>query len=92
MGGSLVGDKVGGHNVLEPAVVGVPIITGNSYFNFKEIIEAMKERELITIVENYQELSDLVSQRESLSSPQALVDFIHEKSGAIRKIISLIQL
>lgn len=92
MGGSLAGDKVGGHNVLEPAVVGVPIITGNSYFNFKEIIEAMKERELITIVENYQELSDLVGQRESLSSPQALVDFIHEKSGAIRKITSLIQL
>ncbi|TOP03623.1 3-deoxy-D-manno-octulosonic acid transferase, partial [Vibrio parahaemolyticus] len=28
MGGSLVGDKVGGHNVLEPAALGIPTITG----------------------------------------------------------------
>ncbi|EGU0166534.1 lipid IV(A) 3-deoxy-D-manno-octulosonic acid transferase [Vibrio parahaemolyticus] len=41
MGGSLVGDKVGGHNVLEPAALGVPIISGPSYYNFKEIVEAM---------------------------------------------------
>ncbi len=30
MGGSLVGDKVGGHNVLEPAALGVPIISGQA--------------------------------------------------------------
>ncbi|HGF7228129.1 TPA: lipid IV(A) 3-deoxy-D-manno-octulosonic acid transferase, partial [Vibrio cholerae] len=43
MGGSLLGDKVGGHNVLEPAALGIPIITGPSYYNFKEIIGAMIE-------------------------------------------------
>ncbi|MDN3697707.1 3-deoxy-D-manno-octulosonic acid transferase [Vibrio cortegadensis] len=37
VGGSLLGDKVGGHNVLEPAALGVPVITGPSYFNFEEI-------------------------------------------------------
>ncbi|MDF4887019.1 glycosyltransferase N-terminal domain-containing protein, partial [Vibrio parahaemolyticus] len=32
MGGSLIGDKVGGHNVLEPAMLEKVIITGPSYF------------------------------------------------------------
>jgi len=39
--GSLLGQKVGGHNVLEPAAMGVPVITGPSYFNFKEITEEL---------------------------------------------------
>ena len=39
--GSLLGQKVGGHNVLEPAAIGVPVITGPSYFNFKEITEEL---------------------------------------------------
>lgn len=49
MGGSLLGDKVGGHNVLEPAALGIPIITGPSYFNFKEIVEALHDTHGIVI-------------------------------------------
>lgn len=41
MGGSLLGDKVGGHNLLEPAAVGIPSITGPSYFNFNDITETL---------------------------------------------------
>ncbi|MGL4191275.1 MAG: lipid IV(A) 3-deoxy-D-manno-octulosonic acid transferase [Vibrio sp.] len=41
MGGSLLGNKVGGHNVLEPAALGVPVITGPSYYNFKEITDQL---------------------------------------------------
>ncbi len=37
VGGSLV--PVGGHNVLEPALVGVPVLFGPQMFNFKEIAE-----------------------------------------------------
>lgn len=37
VGGSLV--KVGGHNVLEPALAGVPVLFGMQMFNFKEIAE-----------------------------------------------------
>lgn len=43
MGGSLIGDKVGGHNVLEPAALGVPVITGPSYYNFTEIVNLLKK-------------------------------------------------
>lgn len=41
MGGSLLGNKVGGHNVLEPAALGVPVVTGPSYYNFKAITELL---------------------------------------------------
>ncbi|TVU61460.1 3-deoxy-D-manno-octulosonic acid transferase [Vibrio atlanticus] len=51
MGGSLLGDKVGGHNVLEPAALGVPTITGPSYFNFKEITERLLATDGIMICE-----------------------------------------
>ncbi len=37
VGGSLV--PVGGHNILEPAAIGVPILYGSQMFNFKEIAE-----------------------------------------------------
>ncbi|MDF5088831.1 3-deoxy-D-manno-octulosonic acid transferase, partial [Vibrio parahaemolyticus] len=50
MGGSLIGDKVGGHNVLEPAMLEKVIITGPSYFNFKEIVENLLAVDGILIV------------------------------------------
>ncbi|AMG13737.1 lipid IV(A) 3-deoxy-D-manno-octulosonic acid transferase [Vibrio vulnificus] len=49
MGGSLAGDKVGGHNVLEPAALGVPVITGPSYYNFKEITEELLAENSISV-------------------------------------------
>ncbi|EPT0965834.1 lipid IV(A) 3-deoxy-D-manno-octulosonic acid transferase [Vibrio vulnificus] len=49
MGGSLIGDKVGGHNVLEPAALGVPVIIGPSYYNFKEITEELLAENCISV-------------------------------------------
>ncbi|KGK10142.1 lipid IV(A) 3-deoxy-D-manno-octulosonic acid transferase [Vibrio navarrensis] len=51
MGGSLIGDKVGGHNVLEPAALGVPVITGPSFFNFKEITVELQQANGIIVSE-----------------------------------------
>jgi 3-deoxy-D-manno-octulosonic-acid transferase len=39
LGGSLVG--TGGHNPLEPAVWGVPVVSGTHVFNFREVYEEM---------------------------------------------------
>ena len=47
VGGSLV--KRGGHNPLEPAQFGVPVVMGESFENFREIVEAMQEAEAIRI-------------------------------------------
>ncbi len=49
VGGSLVAK--GGHNPLEPARFGVPVIMGSSYGNFREMVEAMRAEEAIAIVE-----------------------------------------
>ncbi|MEE3878806.1 lipid IV(A) 3-deoxy-D-manno-octulosonic acid transferase [Vibrio sp. YYF0003] len=50
MGGSLIGDKVGGHNVLEPIALGLPVLTGPSYYNFQDIVEAQIELNTVKVV------------------------------------------
>ncbi len=37
-------DPIGGHNVLEPAALGVPVIVGPNTFNFAEVTEQLIER------------------------------------------------
>ncbi len=52
MAGSLVGKKVGGHNMLEPAALGVAVINGPSYYNFKEITEELIAHQGIVVCES----------------------------------------
>ena len=40
VGGSLV--PAGGHNPLEPARFGVPVVVGSSFHNFREVVEKMR--------------------------------------------------
>ena len=58
VGGSLV--PTGGHNVLEPAAVGLPVITGPYTFNFAEISNTMLEAGVLQQVENVEQLSSVV--------------------------------
>jgi 3-deoxy-D-manno-octulosonic-acid transferase len=60
MGGSLLGDKVGGHNMLEPIALGVPVINGPSYFNFQEISEQLLAEDLMTICNSEFEMANSV--------------------------------
>jgi 3-deoxy-D-manno-octulosonic-acid transferase len=48
VGGSLV--AAGGHNPLEPAQFGVPVVMGGHYVNFRAMVEALRERDAIRIV------------------------------------------
>ena len=54
VGGSLV--KCGGHNPLEPAQFGVPVVIGPSYENFRDIVATMEKANAIRIVQNGEEL------------------------------------
>jgi 3-deoxy-D-manno-octulosonic-acid transferase len=47
VGGSLV--AAGGHNPLEPAQFGVPVVMGEHYANFRAIVEAMRAHDAIVI-------------------------------------------
>ena len=65
VGGSLV--PRGGHNPLEPAQFGVPVVIGPSYENFRDIVARLRAEQAIVIVNNPAELeaslSDCVEHR-----------------------------
>ena len=48
VGGSLV--PRGGHNILEPALYGVAVVTGNHYENFREIVNFFLSRNAVRVV------------------------------------------
>lgn len=95
MGGSLIGDKVGGHNVLEPAALGVPVITGPSYFNFQLIIEKMLQKKCITISHSDLNL-DIVRLIEDPKSrnqmTQKAYSIMSDSIGSIDKTVKSLQL
>jgi 3-deoxy-D-manno-octulosonic-acid transferase len=42
----------GGHNPLEPAQFGVPVLLGDQYANFREIVEGLKRAHAVAITRN----------------------------------------
>lgn len=50
VGGSLV--PVGGHNVLEPIAMKVPVLSGTQVYNFKTICRDLQDAQAIELVEN----------------------------------------
>ncbi len=66
MGGSLV--RIGGHNLLEPAFLAKPIITGPYTFKQNEMVELLKENDGIVQLESKEELKEKLL--ELLSSPE----------------------
>ena len=92
MGGSLVGDKVGGHNVLEPAILSVPVITGPSYFNFKEIVHDLESEQAIIITTESTLISSTLllltdSQIRKTQTSRAL-HYLNKNQGSLSKVLS----
>jgi 3-deoxy-D-manno-octulosonic-acid transferase len=67
VGGSLV--RRGGHNPLEPAQFGVPVVMGPSYENFRDVVGKMIAEDGIRIVQDKEELEpalvELLTDREA---------------------------
>ena len=59
VGGSLVAN--GGHNLLEPAALGKPVLSGPHLFNFLEIAAQLREAGALSEVENAMQLADKVA-------------------------------
>lgn len=59
VGGSLV--AVGGHNVLEPAALGMPVLSGPQVFNFREAVALLSEAGVLRIVESAEALAEAVA-------------------------------
>ena len=69
MGGTLA-DR-GGHNILEPAIFGKPVIVGPHMENFREIAEHFERHRAILRIESGEQLSEAVL---SAASDTALGD------------------
>lgn len=92
VGGSLV--PHGGHNVLEPCALGVPVIFGPHMFNFLEISQLTRERGAGIEVRDKRELKTVVSKL--LGDPnlrfkmgEAGKIFIEENKGALDRTLAL---
>ena len=58
VGGSLV--ERGGHNLIEPAVLGAPIIVGPHTFNFEDIVQEFLDNQACVRVSNQAQLLDAI--------------------------------
>lgn len=58
VGGSLI--PIGGHNLLEPALLYKPIITGPHVFNFTEIFKLLQQADAVCMVEDAASLAKIV--------------------------------
>jgi 3-deoxy-D-manno-octulosonic-acid transferase len=95
MGGSLLGDKVGGHNVLEPAALGVPVVTGPSYYNFQEIVEKLINMNCIDVCSSPESLAlktiDFFADKNKQDESKLRLEiFIKSQQGAIKENIKVI--
>lgn len=94
MGGSLV--PTGGHNVLEPAALGLATLTGPHVFNFKAICEKLTAAEALLTVQSTEELAQQVTYL--LSHPEACAEMgrrakavVAENGGALKAHLAIIQ-
>lgn len=93
VGGSLV--PVGGHNILEPAALGIPSVFGPHMFNFADIAAAALVAGAATQVQAGAELAPAVARylRQSdcrAAAGEAATRWIAANRGALRKTVALI--
>ncbi|WP_306420455.1 3-deoxy-D-manno-octulosonic acid transferase [uncultured Winogradskyella sp.] len=89
--GGAVG-HTGLHNILEPAVFGMPIIIGKNYQKFPEAKELVQLNG-ISVVKNVNELNDTLSsliKDEKLRKEQGDInlEFVQKNKGAVKKILN----
>jgi len=93
IGGSLV--PTGGHNLLEPAAVGVPVLIGPHSFNFAEITRLLVEREAAVQVADAQALSDWLVRWLGDAAERARIgengrQAVQRNRGALDRLIQLV--
>jgi len=87
---------IGGHNVLEPAALDVPIVVGPYMFNFAQITNLLKEAGGLIQINNAAELTDALllllqdsDYRHSVAINATRV--VEQNRGALEKLWGLIK-
>lgn len=93
VGGSLI--PIGGHNLLEPAILAKPILTGPHLFNFADISEMLLAADGLVIL-NGEELAQSIidlfkDEKKRLSLGLAGQQVVEQNRGALQKQMELVQ-
>ncbi|MDX1253367.1 MAG: lipid IV(A) 3-deoxy-D-manno-octulosonic acid transferase [Gammaproteobacteria bacterium] len=93
VGGSLV--PTGGHNMLEPAALGLPVITGPHTFNFAQVGQMLIDAGAARQVNNARELAEVVIDdlhdadlRQSIGEKGRQI--VAQNKGALRGLVEII--
>ena len=94
VGGSLV--PIGGHNLLEPAALGLPLVSGTHVFNAQEIADMFVVRGACKLVQDSAELAAevyrLLSDAETASRQgDAGREILEHNRGALARLMAMIE-
>ena len=94
VGGSLV--PIGGHNLLEPAALGLPVITGPHVYNAQDIADMFVDLGACHMVENAAELAAAVGQLvakpdEAVALGRKGMKIVQQNRGALAQLLGLLE-
>ena len=94
VGGSLV--PVGGHNLLEPAALGLPVLTGPYHFNGKDIAELLLARGAALPVANAQDLAAALTRLFDDPAERRRIgivgqEIVESNRGSVLRLLDLIE-
>ena len=97
MGGSLIGEKVGGHNLLEPAALAKPCLTGPSFYNFQIITEQLINEHACIVCQSAEDIASnlvaLFSDKARLQQMgMAALNVVNKNKGALNSTLALLDL
>lgn len=76
---------MGGHNILEPAAHGKPVLVGPYMFNFREIFDLLSKRGVCCMAQNESELENAAgfigSSRKNEGYGEAALSVVAENQG-----------
>jgi 3-deoxy-D-manno-octulosonic-acid transferase len=94
VGGSLV--PIGGHNLLEPAIQGLPLITGPHLFNSQDIADMFVESDAVRVVSNKDELVGVIEgllgrPEYAAELGQNALELLQANRGALQRLLLLLE-
>lgn len=89
-------DPIGGHNVLEPAALGVPVLVGPNTFNFTEVTDLLLERNAARRIGNAEQLAGALQQlledpRLIRTMGEAARRTVEHERGAVARTLAIVE-
>lgn len=94
VGGTLV--PIGGHNLMEPAAVGVPIIFGSYVFEWEEVSQRLLEAQAACQIHHPSQLAEVIERYlkdenlRHITGERARL-FVQQNRGALEQVITIIE-